>query len=166
MDEKLDSITEASPEDADTAKSLRGEIAIASAKIAYQVYKEVFEGERFKPLAEKGAKPQRLLWASTSPKDPSFEDTKYVEALIGPETVNTMPMETLEAYREQGQPEARLEQGVDEARKRLDKLADLGIDIEEVTKQLETEGVQKFVKPFDSLMETLQNKRGEVLETA
>ena len=166
VDEKLDQIADASPEDADTAKALRGEVAVASAKQAYGIYKEVFEGERFQPLAEKGAKPQRLLWASTSTKDPSFSDVKYVEALIGPETVNTMPMDTLEAYRDHGQPEARLEDGADEARKTLDKLADLGIDIDEVTQQLEDEAVQKFVKPFDSLMETLESKRSEVLETA
>ena len=166
VDEKLDALAETSPEDADTAKTLRGEIAVASAKVAYQVYKEVFEGEQFKALADKGAKPQRLLWASTSTKDPSFEDTKYVEALIGPQTINTLPMETLEAYRDHGKPEARLESGVDEARRMLDKLGDLGIDIDEVTKQLEDEGVQKFVKPFDSLMETLKSKRDEVLETA
>ena len=99
-----------------------------------------------------------MLWASTSPKDPSFEDTKYVEALIGPQTINTLPMETLEAYRDHGKPEARLENGVDEARRMLDKLGDLGVDIDEVTQQLEDEGVQKFVKPFDSLMETLRIK--------
>ena len=166
VDGKLDQIAEASPEDADTAKTLRGEVAIASAKQAYQIYKEVFESERFKSLSEKGAKPQRLLWASTSVKDDAYEDVKYVEALIGPETVNTLPMETLEAYRDHGQPEARLEDDVDEAKRTLDKLGDLGIDIDEVTQQLEDEGVQKFVKPFDSLMETIASKRNEVLETA
>ncbi len=166
IDGKLDQIAEASPEDADTAKALRGEVAIASAKQAYQIYKEVFEGERFQALAEKGAKPQRLLWASTSVKDDAYEDVKYVEALIGPETVNTLPMETLEAYRDHGQPEARLEDNVDEAKRTLDKLGDLGIDLDEITQQLVDEGVQKFVKPFDSLMETLESKRHEVLETA
>ena len=166
IDEKLDQLIDSSPEDADTAKALRGEVAVASAKQAYQIYKEIFEGERFKALAEKGAKPQRLLWASTSTKDPSFSDVKYVEALIGPETVNTMPMETLEAYRDHGQPEARLEEDVDDAKKTLDKLSDVGIDLDEMTQQLENEGVEKFVKPFDNLMDTLESKRNEVLETA
>ncbi len=166
IDGKLDQLIDSSPEDADTARALRGEVAIASAKQAYQIYKEVFEGERFGALAEKGAKPQRLLWASTSVKDDAYEDVKYVEALIGPETVNTMPMETLEAYRDHGQPEARLEDGADEARKTLDKLKDMGIGIDEMTQQLTDEGVDKFVKPFDSLMETIETKRNEVLETA
>ena len=166
IDEKLDQIAEASPEDADTAKSLRGEVAIASAKQAYQIYKEVFEGDRFAALSEKGAKPQRLLWASTSTKDPSYSDVKYVEALIGPETVNTLPMDTLEAYRDHGQPELRLENDVDEAQKTLDKLGELGIDISEATQQLVDEGVEKFVKPFSSLMETLEKRRSEVMETA
>lgn len=166
VDEKLDQLIDSSPEDADAAKAQRGEVAIASAKGAYQIYKEVFEGERFKRLAEKGAKPQRLLWASTGTKDPSYSDVKYVEALIGPETVNTMPMDTLEAYRDHGQPEDRLEEGVEEAKKTLDALEEMGIDIHEVTQQLEDEGVQKFVKPFDSLMETLASKRDEVLQTA
>lgn len=160
VDKKLDAIIEAGGEKADTARELRGQVAIASAKEAYQIYKDVFFTERFGKLRAKGAHPQRLLWASTSTKDPSFEDTKYVEALIGPETINTMPTETLDAYRDHGNPAERLEEGLEEARRVLNRLADVGIDLDEVTQALEDEGVDKFIKPFDSLIGTLKEATG------
>jgi transaldolase len=144
--------------EADLAKRVRGQTAIASAKMAYQVYKEVFAGERFRKLAAQGARVQRLLWASTSTKNPAYSDVIYVEALIGPETVNTVPLETLDAYRDHGEPRVRLEQDVEEARWAMSRLADLGIDIDKVTQQLEDEGVEKFDKPFDKLMETLAQR--------
>ena len=103
----------------------------------------------------RGARAQRLLWASTSTKNPAYSDVKYVEALIGSDTVNTVPLETLDAYRDHGEPQPRLGQGLDEARAVLQHLPELGINLDAVTQQLEDEGVEKFVKPFDKLMETL-----------
>jgi transaldolase / glucose-6-phosphate isomerase len=152
--------------DADLANQLQGKAAIASAKIAYRIYREIFEGDRFRALEERGARPQRLLWASTSTKNPAYSDVMYVEPLIGPNTVNTMPMETLEAYRDSGDPAPRLEDGVEEAEKSLADLERVGIDLDDVTQRLEDEGVQKFIAPFDSLMNTLEAKRAEVLQSA
>lgn len=142
----------------DFAGLLRGEVAIASAKIAYQMWKENFAGQRFLRLAAGGANPQRVLWASTSTKNPAYSDLKYVEALIGPETVNTVPLETLNAYRNHGNPARRLEESVEAARQCLKRLAEVGIDLNAITQQLEDEGVEKFVKPFDKLMRTLAEK--------
>lgn len=141
------------------ASELRGEVAIASAKAAYQIYLEIFNSERFRRLAEKGAFSQRLLWASTGSKNPEYSDVKYVEALIGPETVNTLPLETLAAYRDHGRPAARLTEGEIEARRRLERLPEVGIDLDALTRQLEDEGVEKFVKPFDNLLKSLESKR-------
>ena len=137
------------------AKTVRGRVAIASAKLAYQIYKGIFGSDRFKTLADQGARVQRLLWASTSTKNPDESDVKYVEALIGPDTVNTAPLNTLDAYRDHGNPKARLEQDVEEARLVLERLPQLGINIDHVTRQLEDDGVAKFNKPFDKLMDTL-----------
>jgi transaldolase len=111
--------------------------------------------DRFKKLADQGAREQRLLWASTGNKNPDYSDVKYVEALIGADTVNTIPVETLDAYRNHGEPEARLEQGAEEADWVLQRLPMLGINIDRVTQQLEEEGVEKFNHPFDELLETL-----------
>ena len=149
---------------AQTAKSLRGEVAIASAKLAYIIYRRVFSTERFKNLAAKGARTQRVLWASTSTKNPDYSDVKYVEPLIGPDTINTMPPETLEAYRDHGNPAPRLEEGVDQATAVLQLLPELHIDINQVTQQLEDEGIDKFNKPYDSLLKTLEDKRQEMLK--
>ena len=143
------------------AGSLRGEVAIASAKIAYQMWKEIFSCERFQRLAALGARPQRVLWASTSTKNPAYSDVKYVEALIGPETVNTLPLETLDAYRDHGNPLSRLENGLEKAYSCLKNLAEAGIDLDAATQQLEDEGVVKFVRPYDSLLNTLEQKRNE-----
>ena len=123
--------------------------------MAYRIYKEIYGSERFKKLAAKGARSQRLLWASTGTKNPQYSDVKYVESLIGPDTVNTVPLETLDAYRDHGNPQARLEQNVQQADWVLQRLPDLGINIDKVTQQLEDEGVQKFNQPFDKLMQTL-----------
>jgi len=146
------------------AESLHGRTAIACAKIAYRVYKEMFGGDNFKELARKGARPQRVLWASTSTKNPAYSDVKYVEALIGPQTINTMPMETLNAYRDHGEPASRLEEDADGAASVPARLTELDIDIDRVTQQLEDEGIEKFNRPYDSLMETLSKKRGEALK--
>ena len=149
---------------AELAAELHGQVAIASAKVAYQIYRDIFEGASFQRLAAQGARVQRLLWASTSTKNPSYSDVKYVDALIGPQTVNTVPQETLNAYRDHGKPAARLELGLDEANEVLERLPDLDIDLDEVTQQLEDEGVEKFNKPFDRLMNTLQEEREAALQ--
>ena len=138
---------------------LKGEVAIASAKKAYQIYQKVFSGERFKKLEEKGAKPQRVLWASTSAKDPSFSDVKYVEALIGPETVNTLPMDTLEAFRDHGKVSNELTENMDHSDQVLQKLKDNGIDIDTVTQDLEDEGIEKFNKPFEKLLNGIEEQK-------
>jgi transaldolase len=140
------------------AGTLRGEAAIASAKLAYQMHRHVFSHERFSALKARGAQVQRLLWASTSTKDPRFSDVKYVEALIGPNTVDTMPMETLVAYRDHGQPQARLAEDLERARTVLEQLPKFGVDLQAVTQQLEDEGVTKFNQPFDKLMQAVQSK--------
>lgn len=140
---------------ADVAKEALGQVAVASARMAYQIYKEIFGSDRFGKLTEKGARVQRLLWASTGAKNPGYSDVKYVEALIGPDTVNTAPLATLNAYRDHGEPQARLERDIAEAARILERLPELGISIDTITQQLEDEGVEKFNKPFDKLMETL-----------
>lgn len=142
---------------------LKGEVAIASAKKAYQIYKRVFSSERFKKLQENGAMPQHVLWASTGTKDPSFPDTKYIEALIGPETVNTIPIETLDAYRDHGQPANRLEQDLDKANHILDELKKIGINLDELTAQLESEGIEKFNKPYDQLLQAIEGKKAQTV---
>jgi len=143
---------------AELAATCRGQVAIASAKEAYQEYKLLFGGPRFAALAGKGAKPQRLLWASTSTKNPEDSDVKYVEALIGPDTVNTAPLETINAYRDHGHPQARLESGLDQARTVLAGLRELGVDLDAVAVRLEAEGVAKFNQPFDQLMAALAQR--------
>ncbi|MDQ6812494.1 MAG: transaldolase [Bacteroidota bacterium] len=142
--------------------NLKGEVAIASAKKAYEIYKRVFSGERFKKLEEKGAKPQRLLWASTGSKDPAFSDVKYVEALIGPKTVNTIPMETLEAFRDHGKAANMLETGLDKATNVLNELKRVGINLDEITQKLEDEGVEKFNKPYHKLMDAIETQRKQL----
>jgi transaldolase len=164
VDPMLEDMMEAGGEKARSAERAHGQVAIASAKEAYQIYKDIFDSERFRRLAGKGARPQRVLWASTSTKNPNYSDVKYVEALIGPQTINTVPQETLNAYRDHGNPSPRLEDGVDEARAVLDLLPDLGIDIDRVTQQLVEEGIEKFNKPYDDLIKTLASKRAEALK--
>lgn len=138
---------------------IKGQVAIASAKKAYQIYKKVFGSERFKKLEEKGAKPQRVLWASTSTKDPAVSDVKYVEALIGPDTVDTIPIETLEAYRDHGNPENRLDQDLNSAHQTMEKLKEIGINIDEITQQLENEGIEKFNKPYEKLLKAIDDQK-------
>src|ERR1017187_5618493 len=158
VDPVLEKLMAQGGQEADLARKARGQVAVASAKMAYQIYQEIFGSDRFRKLAARGARAQRLLWASTSTKNPDYSDVKYVEALIGPDTVDTAPLETLDAYRDHGEPKARLEQDVEEARRLLARLPELGIGIDDVTRQLEDEGVDKFNKPFDKLMETLAQR--------
>lgn len=158
LDPSLEKMMEQSHDISTLAKEMHGQVAIASAKLAYQMYKKVVESDRFKKLAEKGAQPQRLLWASTGTKNPTYSDIKYIEALIAPETVNTVPLETLDAYRDHGNPKLLLEQEVEKAQWIFKKLPALGIHIEQMTQQLEQEGVQKFTQAFDQLIVTLKEK--------
>jgi transaldolase len=138
---------------------LKGKLAIANAKLAYRHYLEVFSGPRWEYLAGKGAVPQRVLWASTSTKNPDYPDVLYVEELLGPDTVNTMPEETIEAYQDHGKPQVRLTDGLDEAEKLLERLAQAGVDYDDLTDTLEREGVEKFADSFDELLRTLDAKR-------
>jgi transaldolase len=163
LDPRLEKLAAAGGPDARAARDLIGRVAIASAKTAYTIYQEIFGSQRFQKLAAQGARPQRLLWASTSTKNPGYPDVKYVEPLIGPNTVNTLPPETLEAYRDHGDPAATLTEGLDRAAGVLRRLPELGLDLDQATQQLEDEGVEKFNQPFDSLMATLEGKRREVL---
>ena len=158
VDKRLDSFLAKGGNEADLAKEVRGQTAIASAKMAYQIYKEIFSSDRFMKLADQGARVQRLLWASTGTKNPEYSDVKYIEALIGADTVNTVPVETLNAYRDHGVPKPTLEKEVVEAARVLKRLPELGINMDEVTQQLEDEGFAKFNQPFDKLMEALARK--------
>ena len=155
IDPRLDACIARGGEVAEWARAARGQAAIASARCAYQIYREVFEGDRFRSLAGRSARTQRTLWASTTPKNPGDVDVKYVEALIGGATVNTVTMETLRAYRDHGAPRARIEEGVEEARLLLSRLPRLGIVMDEVAQQLEAEGIEKFTVPFDKLLRAL-----------
>ncbi|SPF47474.1 Transaldolase [Syntrophobacter sp. SbD1] len=142
------------------ARKLRGQIAISSARIAYQMYKKIFHSDRFQKLADLGARTQRVLWASTGTKNPEYSDVKYVEPLIGPDTINTLPLKTLDAYRDHGNPALRLEEELEEAYRNIDHLAELGIDLDMATRQLEDEAIEKFNRPYDSLMSNIEKKRG------
>ena len=143
-------------------EELKGKLAVANAKLAYQRYKEIFSGPRWDPLAGQGATAQRCLWASTSTKNPDYSDVLYVEELIGPETVNTMPEETIEAFQDHGEVALTLEQGLDEAKRLFDQLAEVGVDYDDVTRVLEEEGVQKFADSFSELLDGIAAKRGEL----
>jgi transaldolase len=142
------------------ARTLRGKAAVASAGRAYEVFEESLATPQWQELAARGARPQRLLWASTSTKDPSFSPIKYVEELVVPDTVNTMPLETLEVYRRSGHPELTLEHHLAEGSDAREGLERLGIDMEAVALQLEREGIAKFIEPFDGLQKWLEERRG------
>ncbi len=156
-DKRLDAIG------TEQALSLRGKLAIANAKLAYQNYERIFSGERWGPLAAAGATKQRCLWASTSTKNPAYRDVMYVEELIGPETVNTMPKETIEAFQEHGVVADTLERDVEGAQRLLDELAAVGVDYDDVVETLEREGVQKFSDSFRELLEGVRAKRAELV---
>jgi len=141
------------------ARALRGKAAIASACRAYEIYEEITAESAWQSLAERGARPQRLLWASTSTKDPAYSPIKYVEELVVPGTVNTMPLETINAYRRLGRPELTLERHLAEASDAREGLERLDVDLEAVSQQLEREGVAKFIEPFDKLQKWLEDQR-------
>lgn len=142
---------------------LQGKIAVANAKLAYQMYKEIFSGPRWDALAKRGARPQRLLWASTSTKNKAYSDVLYVDTLIGEDTVNTMPQETIEAFRDHGRPESTIEQDIPEAIRQLETLHRSGISLDAITAELVDEGVQLFADAADKLYGALADKRAKIL---
>lgn len=148
-----------------TADKLMGKIAIANAKVAYRYYQEIFQGPQFSKLAEAGAIPQRLLWASTGTKNPDYSDVYYVEELIGPDTVNTVPPKTMDAFRDHGTVENRLEQGLDEAMQQLDTLATTTVNLNDITSTLEKAGVESFADAFGRLMTAIEAKRQLIISS-
>jgi transaldolase len=139
--------------------ALRGSSAVANSKLIYERFKQIFHGDQFKSLAAKGAHVQRPLWASTGTKNPAYSDIKYVQELIGSETVNTMPPATMDAYRDHGDPNPTLESGIDQAHAVVDRLKAYGIDLNEVGEELQKEGVELFIKSFQELMATIKSRR-------
>ncbi|MDQ3514847.1 MAG: transaldolase [Chloroflexota bacterium] len=162
LDEKLAAATSQAAKDKITA--LMGKAAVANAKMAYASFQEIFEGPRFAALAKAGAHPQRPLWASTGVKNPAYRDTLYVEELIGPHTVNTMPGKTLEAFADHGKVARTVDQGLDEARSVLVGLEEVGVDLVAVTAQLEDEGIATFSRSFDALLSGVEAKRATLAE--
>ncbi|MBE9043251.1 transaldolase [Pleurocapsales cyanobacterium LEGE 10410] len=161
IDDQLDSKLESAEGDAKAKlEAIKGKVAIANAKIAYQKYKEIFSGDRWEALAAKGAKVQRLLWASTSTKNPEYSDVMYVDELVGLDTVNTLPPDTIDACVDHCDPGNRIETDLDAAHKVIDGLKDeaVNIDLDTVMDELLDEGIDKFIKPFESLMSSLENK--------
>jgi len=146
-----------------TLQSLLGHIAIANAKIAYQRYKKVFHGERFAALKQKSAQVQRPLWASTSTKNPVYPDVYYVEALIGPETVDTLPPATIVAFRDHGRARVTIEDNLDEERALLARLEEVGISLDQVTAHVLADAVRLFVEPFEKLLKTIESRAAEIL---
>jgi transaldolase len=163
---RVDSIVDRQLEElaTDSALELRGRVAVANSKLTYQRFLEVFRGDTFSAIAARGGRPQRVLWASTSTKNPDYPDVLYVEELIGPQTVNTIPPATLEAFRDHGEVAPTLTRDIDEARETLDRLAAMGISLDEATENLQREGLAKFAEPFDRLLETLDEKRTRLQE--
>ena len=164
IDTAVDSIIEgmilsASGKDRRRLTSLLGRTAIANAKLAYREYMEIFHGERFRHLLSRGARPQRLLWASTGVKNPRYSDVKYVDGLIGRETVNTMPLKTLLAFLDHGKVKETLTEGMEEAERVMEDIASIGIDMEDVTERLEEEGIEKFLNSFNNLMECISMRK-------
>lgn len=160
VDERLHELTRAgAPEGVRQPWELIGKAGVANAKLAYQRFKTIVASDRWQALAARGARVQRMLWASTSTKNPSYRDVMYVEPLIGPHTVNTMPDETIAAFADHGVVRQTIEEDVDLARDHLGELAALGIDFRQVTDQLLREGVQKFIEPYDALFAAVEEKR-------
>jgi transaldolase len=161
VDSKVDKLLDelGSPQ----AQALKGKTGIANAKIAYQRSKEIFSGRRWEYLLDKGAHLQRVLYGSTSTKNPEYPDVLYVENLIGPNTINTVPPETLEAFLNHGTVAMTLENNMDEARQHLAQLEELGIDLDQVTRELLDEGLEKFTKPYDKLIETITVKQADYI---
>jgi transaldolase len=163
VDNRLEALLErAEGKESDRIRALLGQAGIANAKIAYERFEERFRSARFAALEVKGARLQRPLWASTSTKNPEYPDTYYIDNLIAPDTVNTLPPDTLDAFRDHGHPRVRIFEGRDEAHRVMDDLDDVGIDFGEVARELEVEGVEKFGKSYDDLLETIREERARV----
>ena len=165
VDKRLAAIVAEGGPRAAEAQALMGRAAIANAKLAYRLFQSCFSGARWEALREKGGQPQRPLWASTSTKNPAYRDVLYVEELIGPQTVNTMPPATLEAFRDHGQVARTVDRNVEEATRTLAQLESLGISLGQVTDQLLVDGLASFQKSFDSLVAGLERKRTAVLQS-
>jgi len=163
-DKELERRIEKASDEAEKAKlqSLLGRIAIANAKVAYQKYKKIFHGERFAALKQNGARVQRPLWASTSTKNPVYPDVYYVEALMGPETVDTLPPATITAFRDHGRPRVTIEDKIDEERAVLTRLEEVGISLDQVTAHVLADGVRLFVEPFEKLLKTIESRAAEI----
>jgi transaldolase, mycobacterial type len=157
VDKKLEKIN--NPQ----ALSLRGSVALSIAKTAYQHFKDIFSGTQWEQLMQQGARPQRLLWASTSTKEPAYSDVLYVEELIGPHTVNTIPPATVNAFRDHGNVEPKLEKDLEYVKKTLEQLPGLGIDMNEIGAELQTEGLRSFAQSYDKLLSALEEKRQSIL---
>ncbi len=145
------------------ALALRGTIAVANSKLVYQRFREIFSSDRWKALAKRGARVQRVLWASTGTKNPAYSDVLYVESLIGPDTVNTLPPATLNAFRDHGKVRETVTEGLDQAREAVERLGKLGVDLNAITENLQEEGVKAFSESMDKLLESLEEKRGSIV---
>jgi transaldolase len=159
---RIDTEADRRLDELDAPQELHGKLAIANAKLAYAHYLEAFSGPRWEYLVGKGATPQRVLWASTSTKNPAYPDTLYIDELIGPDTVNTMPEETIMAYQDHGDPQPRLQVGLEDAHRVFAELERVGVDYEDVTQTLEREGVEKFSESFAELIESLRAKQASL----
>jgi transaldolase len=164
VDAELEKIVQAGGPNADRARALMGRAAIDNAKLAYQRFSEVFSGERWERLASQGARVQRPLWASTSTKNPAYRDVVYIEALIGPDTVNTIPRATLDAFADHGEVRRTVDTDVDAAHAELATLKELGIDLDRVTNQLLVEGVEKFSKAYNQMLTAVGEKLARVVQ--
>ncbi len=164
VDRKLEDKLKASPNEAVAA--LIGTSAVANSRLIYQRYKEIFQGSRFKDVLAKGGRPQWPLWASTGTKNHAYSDVKYVEELVGPDTVDTMPPATMDAFRDHGKPRASLEEGLDEARETVKRLAAVGIDLIEVGEELQKEGVESFAQSFQDLSAVIKGRRAAIVDGA
>ena len=160
--QQLDDLVASGKLSVEDSRRLKGKAAVANAKLAYEVYQQVFKSPRFKELEARGARVQRCLWASTSTKNPDYPDVMYVEELIGPDTVNTLPRQTLDAYADHGNPAMRLTEGLEEAKALMSQLEEVGIDMQKVTDELIDEGVKSFVDAFDQLLASIRVKAGGV----
>jgi len=160
LEKKRDGVK--SPEEQKKIEGLIGKVAVANSKLIYQKYKEIFGSARFEALAKKGARVQRPLWGSTSTKNPNYSDILYVETLIGPNTVNTLPTATMDAFRDHGKARATIEEGLDEARRVVTQFNEIGMDLRAVTQQLENQGVEAFAKDFKKLLASIEEEKKKI----